>query len=69
MGEIKKKRFKTEYIAIKNLRTKFIIISKEYDISNFFATSGKCFSLKIKGKHFPENQVNFFLTKICFFIN
>jgi hypothetical protein len=51
------------------LRTKFIIISKEYDISNFFATSGKCFSLKIKGKHFPENQVKFFLTKICFFFN
>jgi hypothetical protein len=27
-GEIKKKRFKTKYIAIKSLRTKFIIISK-----------------------------------------
>jgi hypothetical protein len=27
-GEIKKKRFKTKYIAIKSLRIKFIIISK-----------------------------------------
>jgi len=27
-GEIEKKRFKTKYIAIKNLRIKFVIISK-----------------------------------------
>ena len=27
-GEIKKKRFKTKYIAILSLKTKFVIISK-----------------------------------------
>jgi len=27
-GEIEEKRFKTEYIAIKSIRTKFVIISK-----------------------------------------
>jgi hypothetical protein len=25
-----------------------------------FTTSGKCFSPKIKGKHFPINQAKFF---------
>jgi len=35
------------------------IYSKEYDISKFFTTSGKCFPPKIKGKHFPENQAKF----------
>jgi len=37
--EIEKKRFKITYIAIKSLRTKFVIIIKYYDIFNFFTTS------------------------------
>jgi hypothetical protein len=32
----------------------------------FFTTSRKCFPPKIKGKHFPGNQVNFSLTGKCF---
>jgi len=48
------------YIAIKSLRIKFDIISKYYDISEFFTTSGKCFMPKIKEKHFPGNQTKFF---------
>ena len=55
-----KNKYSKQYIYIKSLRTKFDIISKYYDISKFFTTSGKCFPPKIKGKHFPENQANFF---------
>jgi hypothetical protein len=42
MDEIEKKNIQNKiYIAIKSLKTKFDIISKLYDISNFFTTSGK----------------------------
>jgi len=58
----KKTRFKTKYIAIKSLRIKFHIINKLHNIFKFFTTSGKCFSFKIKRKHFLENKSNFSLT-------
>jgi hypothetical protein len=57
------------YIAIKSLRTKFDIISKYYDIFKFFTTSGKCFLPKIKGKHFPKNQVKFFFYSKVFSVD
>jgi len=57
------------YITIKSLRTKFDIISKYYDISNFFTTSGKYFPLKIKGKHFPGNQAKFFFNRKVFSVD
>ena len=42
MDEIEKKNIQNKiYIAIKSLKTKFDIISKLYDISKFFTTSGK----------------------------
>jgi hypothetical protein len=31
-----------------------------------FATSAECFPSKIKGKHFFENQLKFFLIRKCF---
>jgi hypothetical protein len=57
--EIEKKKILIKYIAIKSLRIKFEIISKQYHIFKFFTTSGKCFPSKIKGKYFPENQAKF----------
>jgi uncharacterized protein with gpF-like domain len=65
----KKKRFKIKYITIKSLRTKFDIISKEYDIYKFFTTSEKYFPPKIKGKYFPENQTKFSFNWKVFFID
>jgi hypothetical protein len=35
------------------------VIENKLDISKFFTTSGKCFSSKIKGKHFSKNQAKF----------
>jgi len=53
------KKIKTKYIAIKNLRIKFVIINKQYDISKFFTTSENRFPPKIKGKHFSVDQIKF----------
>ena len=64
-----KKKIQIKYIAIKSLRTKFDIISKYYDISKFFTTSGKCFPSKIKGKHFSGNQAKFFFDRKVFSVD
>jgi len=53
-------------MAIKSLRSKFIIISKQYDISNFFTTSRKCFPSKKKKNTFLKTKPNFSLTGKCF---
>jgi hypothetical protein len=50
--EIEKKRIQTKYISIKSLSIKFDIISKQYDIFNFFTTSEKCFPSQNKMKTF-----------------
>ena len=57
------------YIEIKNLRTKFDIISKYYYISKFFTFFRKYFLSKIKGKHFSINQAKFSFDWKVFFVD
>ena len=54
---------------MKSLRTKFVIISKYYDISKFFTTFRECFPSKINGKHFFRNQAKFSFDCKVFSVN
>jgi len=60
MDEIEKKYSKQNIYSNQKFEDQIWYNQQINDISKFFTTSGKCFPPKIKGKHFPGNQVKFF---------
>ena len=72
--KLKNKYSKQNIYSNQKFGTKFDIISKKYDISNFFTTSRKCFPEKVfSAQIFQENtfleiKLNFPLTGKCFLL-